>query len=198
MYWIFSIGGYLAAILTAFYSFRIVFRVVYGEPCKEARELEAGHLAHAEPANPATGEAEDTDVGFPGPEHHIAERAWPMRVAMGALGVLALIGGALQIPGVTDVISTFFEGTFGDSTIENSVEVSRRSPTSACWSAASAHPRDRRGLLPLHRGPGIDPAAARPGAAAPRLPLPKWYFDELLDALVYRPWSRRALRQRHL
>ena len=24
--------------------------------------------------NPATGEREDTDVGFPGPEHHIAER----------------------------------------------------------------------------------------------------------------------------
>ena len=26
------------------------------------------------PLNPATGEVEDTDVGFPGPEHHIAER----------------------------------------------------------------------------------------------------------------------------
>ena len=57
MYWIFAIGGYIGAIMTAFYSFRIVFRVVYGEPVPEAKELEQGHLAHAEPANPATGEA---------------------------------------------------------------------------------------------------------------------------------------------
>jgi NADH-quinone oxidoreductase subunit L len=71
-YWIFAVGGYLAALLTAFYAFRIVFRVFYGEPCEEARELEQGTLAHAEPQNPLTGEEEDTDVGFPGPEHHIA------------------------------------------------------------------------------------------------------------------------------
>ena len=83
MYWIFAIGGYIGAIMTAFYSFRIVFRVVYGDPVPEAKELERGHLAHAEPANPATGEPEDTDVGFPGAEHHIAEREWPMKVAMG-------------------------------------------------------------------------------------------------------------------
>ena len=63
-----------AAFMTAFYAFRIGFRVVAGEPCEEAKELEEGHLAHGEPVNPATGEPEDTDVGFPGAEHHIAER----------------------------------------------------------------------------------------------------------------------------
>ena len=48
----------------------MIFRAFFGEPCAEARELEQGHLAHAEvPTNPATGEVEDTDVGFPGPEH---------------------------------------------------------------------------------------------------------------------------------
>src|SRR5687767_311851 len=54
MYWAFAIGGYLAAFLTAFYAFRITFRVVGGKPAEEARELEQGHLAHAEPENPAT------------------------------------------------------------------------------------------------------------------------------------------------
>ena len=54
----------------------------------EARELEHGHLHHRDvPTNPATGEVEDTDVGFPGPDHHIAEREWPMKGAMGALAV---------------------------------------------------------------------------------------------------------------
>ena len=64
----------------------MVFRVFCGEPVPEARELEEGHLAHHEPVNPMTGEPEDTDVGFPGPEHHVAERAWPMKAAMGAAG----------------------------------------------------------------------------------------------------------------
>ena len=45
-----------------------------------------------------TGEIEDTDVGFPGPEHHIAEREVPMKIAMGVLAVLAVVGGVLQIP----------------------------------------------------------------------------------------------------
>ena len=60
--------------MTAFYAFRMIFRVFWGEPNEEAKELERGHLHHAEPVNPMTGEPEDTDVGYPGPEHHIAER----------------------------------------------------------------------------------------------------------------------------
>ena len=93
-----GVVGYLAAGLTAFYAFRLVFRVFYGEPVKEAREMEAGGLAHHEPANPLTGESEDTDVGFPGPEHHVAERALPMRAAMAPLALLALIVGARPDP----------------------------------------------------------------------------------------------------
>ena len=69
-----GIAGYLGAALTAFYAFRMVFRVFGGKPVPEAEELEEGHLAHGEPMNPMTGEAEDTDVGFPGPEHVVAER----------------------------------------------------------------------------------------------------------------------------
>ena len=83
--------GYLGSILTAIYTFRMIFRAFYGDPCPEAKELEHGHLFHAEqPANPLTGEIEDTDVGFPGPEHHIAEREFPMKLAMGVLAVLAV------------------------------------------------------------------------------------------------------------
>ena len=92
--------GYVGALLTAIYTFRLVFRVLPGEPCKEAQELiDTGHVAHDEPVNPATGEEEDTDVGFPGAEHHIAEQSGPMRVAMGVLAFLALFGGLVQVPG---------------------------------------------------------------------------------------------------
>jgi len=45
----------------------MIFRAFFGEPCEEAKELEQGHLAHAEvPTNPADGSVEDTDIGFPG------------------------------------------------------------------------------------------------------------------------------------
>ena len=117
MYWIFAIGGYVGALLTAFYSFRIGFRVVAGKPCEEAKELEGGHMHHAPPTNPHTGEPEDTDVGFPGEEHHIAEREWPMRVAMAILGVGALFGGLIQIPGVDDLVTKFLDGTFYSSSL---------------------------------------------------------------------------------
>src|SRR6059058_4823845 len=91
---ILGVLGLVGAFLTATYTFRMIFRAFHGEPCEEARELEHGHLYHApEPVNPATGEVEDTDVGFPGSEHHIAERAAAMRVAMGGLAVLATVGG---------------------------------------------------------------------------------------------------------
>ena len=104
MYWIFAIGGYVGALLTAFYAFRIGFRVVAGEPVRGgARSSSRATSHHAEPTNPHTGEPEDTDVGFPGPEHHIAEREWPMRVAMAVLGFGALFGGLIQIPGVDHV-----------------------------------------------------------------------------------------------
>ena len=186
-YWIFVIGGYLGALLTAVYSFRIGFRVVWGEPCPEADELEQGHLVHAEPENPATGEREDTDVGFPGPEHHIAERAIPMRIAMAILGFGALFAGLVQIPGVTDVVEGFLEGTFEESKYHDIV------------------PSDRAAYIGLVVGGvlsivGIAIAygmyVARPGITAGLVRRyrwlhdfleRKWYFDEAIDILIVRP-----------
>jgi NADH-quinone oxidoreductase subunit L len=187
MYWTFAIGGYLAAALTAFYAFRLTFRVLYGEPSPEARELEDGRLAHGEPANPMTGEPEDTDIGFPGPGHYIAERASPMKIAMGILALLATVAGVLQIPGVTHVVDTFLEPTFEDSPLSH------------------IHPSDGAAYLGLAVGAlmaaiGIGAAwflyVMRPGttdrirARARALHTfleHKWYFDELYDAVFYRP-----------
>ena len=116
MYDIFQILGYLGALLTAVYTFRLIFRILPGTPCTEAQELiDTGHLAHEPPRNPATGEAEDTEVGFPGAEHHIAEQSWPMRAAMGVLAFLALFAGLVQVPGVDEAITNFLDPVFADS-----------------------------------------------------------------------------------
>jgi NADH-quinone oxidoreductase subunit L len=186
-YWIFTIGGYIGALMTGFYAFRIIFRVFWGEPVAEARQLEHGHLAHAEPANPMTGEVEDTDVGFPGAEHHIAERDRPMWLAMAALAFLSIVGGAVQIPGLDDLITKFLHGSFLDSTLYEQLP-----SVAADWEGL--------GVGAVIALLGIATAylvyVARPGTAAAlirrfrpvhTLLVNKWYFDELYDALVYRP-----------
>jgi NADH-quinone oxidoreductase subunit L len=186
-YWIFAIGGYVGAFLTAIYAFRIVFRVVYREPCPEARELEGGHLAHAEPENPMTGEKEDTDVGFPGPKHQIAERARPMAVAMAALGLASIFGGLVQVPGVDHVIDTFLAPTFEDSPL-HAIHVS----TAGAWAGLAVG--GVLGLLGIATAYYLYVAApqtperlrARAHAVYTFL-VNKWYFDELYDTLVYRP-----------
>jgi NADH-quinone oxidoreductase subunit L len=185
---IIGIVGYFGALLTAIYMFRMIFRAFFGEPCPEARELEHGHLAHADvPRNPLSGEEEDTDVGFPGPEHHIAERDFPMGAAMGGLALLATVGGALQIPGVDDAVTKFLDPTFATSRFAH-VQIK----TGPAW-------------VGLVIGAGIALVGitiayriwiAAPGTATAlqeRLqPLHtflanKWYFDELIDVLIVRP-----------
>jgi NADH-quinone oxidoreductase subunit L len=187
-HWALYVIGYIGALLTAIYTFRMIFRAFHGEPVPEARELEAGHLHHAEtPTNPATGEQEDTDVGFPGPKHAIAERALPMRVAMGILALGAVGAGLVQIPKVDYVIDDFLRPSFATSKLYE--------------------PHTKNGLLvfgltlgTLLGLAGIAIAyrvwVARPGTAATvqararplyTLFVNKWYFDELIGLLVVTP-----------
>jgi NADH-quinone oxidoreductase subunit L len=186
-YWIFTIGGYLGALLTAFYSFRIGFRVVWGEPCGEAQELEQGHLVHAEPENPATGEREDTDVGFPGPEHHIAERAIPMRIAMSILGFGALFAGFLQLPGVTDVVETFLEGTFAGSRFADTVPSDSSAYTGLVVGGVLSVVGIAIAYYVYVARPGITGALIRRFPWLHDFLERKWYFDEAIDILVVRP-----------
>jgi NADH-quinone oxidoreductase subunit L len=188
MYVIFTVLGYLGAFLTAVYTFRLIFRVLPGVPCKEAQELiDTGHVAHETPRNPATGEEEDTDVGFPGSEHHIAEGSWPMKAAMGVLAFLALFGGLIQVPGVDDAVTKFLEPVFAGSPL-----VAIEPSTLADW-----------------EGLGVGAAISVVGialawwlyVAQPTVPailqrrlkplytlfVNKWYFDEAIDFLIVRP-----------
>jgi NADH-quinone oxidoreductase subunit L len=187
LYMTFVVLGYLGALLTAIYSFRLVFRVLWGDPCEEARKLKWGRIAHAEPENPMTGEPEDTDVGFPGPEHHIAELSRPMAWAMAALAVLALVGGAVQIPGVSEAVGKFLEPSF-----EGSELLTVHPSTASEWAglliggAISIAGIAIAYLLYVVR-PGISTRLAERLRPLHAFLVNKWYFDELIDALVYRP-----------
>jgi NADH-quinone oxidoreductase subunit L len=185
---ILGVAGYVGAFLTAIYTFRMIFRAFFGKMVPEAEELAGGHLHHPhEATNPATGEVEDTDVGFPGPEHHIAERAGGMKVAMGALAVLAIVGGFLQIPGVTSELHHFLEPTFADSELYETLEPSE----SAEWIGLIV------GAVVGLAGIGVAWTLwghdKQPVGIRTRLrPLHtffvnKWYFDEAVDVLFVRP-----------
>ncbi len=191
---ILGIVGYLGALLTGIYTFRMIFRAFYGDPVKEARDLEHGHLAHAEvPRNPMTGEEEDTDVGFPGPEHFIAEREWPMRLAMGTLAVLAVIGGAVQIPGVDDAVTRFLDPTFADSKYLHVELKTRPAWLGLVIGAAIAI----AGISIAYRiwiaQPGTAVRLRERFATVYTFLVHKWYFDELIDFLIVRPalWTGR-------
>jgi NADH-quinone oxidoreductase subunit L len=186
-YWALAIVGYVAAGLTAFYAFRMVFRVFYGEPVPEARELGEGHIAHGEPQNPMTGEREDTDVGFPGPEHHIAERSWPMKAAMGPLALLALVAGAVQIPGVTDVIEHFLEPTFEDSRFHDTAPTEGSELLGLVVGGLIAIAAIAVAFTVYLRRPGTTDRLRERFAGVHAFLFNKWYFDELYDAVFVRP-----------
>ncbi|MEA2155389.1 MAG: NADH-quinone oxidoreductase subunit [Solirubrobacteraceae bacterium] len=187
-YWILYAAGYVGAFLTGVYTFRMIFRAFYGEPVREARELEEGHLHHAEiHTNPGTGEIEDTDVGFPGPDHHIAEREPSMKLAMGTLALLATVGGFLQIPKVTHVIDHFLAPSFRDSALYarepgNGLLAFGLVLGAACGLAGIAV-----AYYVWVKNPGLSERVRLRLAPLHRLFVNKWYFDELIDMVVVRP-----------
>jgi NADH-quinone oxidoreductase subunit L len=196
-HWALYVIGYVGALLTAIYTFRMIFRAFHGEPVVQARELEGGHLHHAEvPRNPATGEEEDTDVGFPGPEHAIAERALPMRIAMGVLALGAVGAGLIQIPKVDFVIDDFLRPSFATSklyephtkggllavglTLGTLLGLAGIALAYRIWVVGG---RDADGRFRV--------AAAIQARTRPlyELFVNKWYFDELIDLLIVRPMA---------
>jgi NADH-quinone oxidoreductase subunit L len=187
-HWALYAIGYIGAFLTAIYTFRMIFRAFLGDPVTEARELEEGHLHHAEqPTNPANGEVEDNDVGFPGPTHAIAERAPPMRIAMIVLALGSIFAGLLQIPNVDFVIEDFLRPSFAGSALYET-------PTNDTLLAVGLILGTLLGLAGIAiawqvwvRRPGTAPALRRRFTGVYELLVNKWYFDELIDALVVRP-----------
>ncbi|HVD41826.1 MAG TPA: NADH-quinone oxidoreductase subunit L [Solirubrobacterales bacterium] len=188
MYLIFTVLGYVGALMTAVYSFRLVFRVLPGRPCPEAQELiETGHVAHEAPKNPATGEPEDTDVGFPGPEHHIAEQSLPMRVAMAILAFLALVGGLVQVPGIDEVITKFLEPVWEGSPLAAIEPTLGQDYTGLGIGGVIALAGIGIAYLLYVREPERPRQLERRLRPLHTLFVNKWYFDEAIDFLVVRP-----------
>jgi len=187
-HWALWAAGYVGAFLTGLYTFRMIFRAFLGDPCPEAAELiEHGHLHHPEaPTNPANGEIEDTDVGFPGPDHAVAERALPMRAAMGILALLAIVGGIVAIPKTTSWLDNFLAPTFRDSTLVGNASDAVLAIGLVLGAVVSIGAIALAYYVWVLR-PGLAAEARARFAGLASLFEHRWYFDELIDALVVRP-----------
>ncbi|MBM4361525.1 MAG: NADH-quinone oxidoreductase subunit L, partial [Deltaproteobacteria bacterium] len=169
-------AGWLGAVMTAFYMFRLYFLTFHGEfrgwkivagwkPLHAHGHDAHGHDAHGHDAHGTPAE---------GPQPH--ESAWEMTLPLVVLGALALFGGALAHP-LEHWLAPVFSG------VARSVEVGHHPPwmwvaylvglavPSAAWlvyvQRAGAPARDLAGQFPgLHR-----------------LLLDKWRVDELYDEL---------------
>ena len=197
-----GVAGYVGALLTAIYTFRMIFRAFFGDPCPEARELEHGHLHHADvPINPATGEQSRTPTSAsPAPSTTIAEREPAMKIAMGALAVLAIVGGFLQVPASRTGCT---RSSSRPSPTRSRTRSSSPRPATA-WiglivGAVISHRRASRIAYFLWVLHPERPAALRERfAPLHRLFVNKWYFDEAIDLLIVRPCALgRPLRQLH-
>ncbi len=191
-HWALYVIGYIGAFLTAIYTFRMIFRAFYGDPVAEAREIDLDshppHLHHAEvPTNPANGEVEDTDVGFPGPHHTVAERALPMKVAMTVLAIGAVGAGLVQVPGLDDIVTTFLRPTFAGSPLYEPHTRDGLLIFGLCLGTVLG----LTGIAIAYRiwvkQPSIAVSARERLVPVYELLAHKWYFDELIDALVVHP-----------
>ena len=189
--WALYVAGYVGAFLTAVYTWRMIFRAFWGEPVPEARELERGHLHHAEhPHNPAIGR------GGRGHRRRLPRPRAPHRRAgaadEGRDGRARRAGGHRRgraHPEGDDLV-----GHVPRADVRR-VGHRARHEQRAARLRPGARRRARRwraSTSPTWCGssrPGTSAAWQARFAGLHRLFVNKWYFDELIDRLIVRPFG---------
>ena len=197
-YWGLYVAGYIGAAFTVFYTWRMIFRAFWGQPCEQAQVvIETGHAYHpAEHTNPHTGdeddpstqEVEDSEVGFPGKEHKYAETTWQMRYAMIPLAILAVVAGLIQLPfGITNVLSSFLEPTFANTIVDYEPDNSGLEAFGLILSSVIAIVSLACAYWIWVRKPGTSAAIQARLPWLHKLFINKWYFDQFYSFFVVRP-----------
>jgi NADH-quinone oxidoreductase subunit L len=106
---------------------------------------------------------------------------------MTILGVLAVFGGVVQIPGVTHVVESFLDPTFADSRFAG-VDVSTGHNVLVLVAGAICSIAGIAIAYDLYvRRPGMSVALAHRYRRLHDFLFHKWYFDELYDFAIVRP-----------
>ena len=115
----------------------------------------------------------------------IAEREWPMRIAMGLLALLAIGGGIVGIPKTTSYLENFLAPSF--ATAKHLAPSNTLIYVGLVIGTVVGLGGIAIAWFVWVVRPGLAPSAERTFAPLYRLFAGKWYFDELIDALVVRP-----------
>ena len=206
-----SLGGFaffigvLAALLTSFYSWRLIFLTFFGRPRWAASEHiqhalhddhhdhpdaeDAGHDTHVDDKS-----AQEVPAGTGG--YHPHESPWTILVPLGLLGLGALLSGQLFHEALIGHHAghDFWHGSLAFSAEQ--VEAMHAVPL---WVKLSATTAMLAGLLIAFyayiRNTAFPAAFVGQFGLVYRFLLNKWYFDEIYHALLVRPslWLGRFL-----
>jgi NADH-quinone oxidoreductase subunit L len=166
--WVLLVAGLVGAFLTGVYTFRLFFRVFYGEPSQLVLDAAQGH---------AEVHGSEQTSAHAGPDDGVVRLALGVPVAV--LTVLSAVGGLLQIAGVWH--------PFGHWIAEVAPPLVEPSAAQDWGVSAVTVAVGLAGIL-------VAWGVYRTGrVAVPKLPAlqdvleHKFYFDELYDALFARP-----------
>jgi len=176
--WILFVAGLAGAFLTGIYTFRLFFRVFYGEPSDLVLEYAEGHGDHDHGAESASAHA----------EHAHGEAPLSMGIPVAILAVLSTVAGFLQVAGawqpfgkwIAQVAPPLVEPTTAQDWAVSAITVAIG--FAGIWVAWAMY-RTERLAVPVW--PAIQ-----------RVLEHKFYFDELYDALFARPAQAAAVRLR--
>jgi NADH-quinone oxidoreductase subunit L len=169
-------AGLVGALLTGLYTFRLYFTVWRGEPSEFARE-------HAHEAVRKTGIPLAQDSGRAEHLGGHGEGPQSMLIPVGVLSVLATIGGLVVIPGVWEPFLHWIDET-AEPLVTATVTEDYGTSAIAVSLALVGFLVARRAFVAGRQVVG------NPGIW--RVLEHKLYFDELYDALFYRPASAVA------
>jgi NADH-quinone oxidoreductase subunit L len=111
-----------------------------------------------------------------------------MKVAMGVLALLAIVGGFLQIPGVTHAVDSFLEPTFAESRFHEELHPSAALEYGGlALGALLGLAGIAVAYLIYVKRPGTSARLQQRFAPLHKLFVNKWYADEALDLAFVRP-----------
>ncbi|HYD12032.1 MAG TPA: NADH-quinone oxidoreductase subunit L [Allosphingosinicella sp.] len=197
--------GVFAALLTSFYSWRLVFLTFYGKP----RWIESGHIQHALHGDhhdhpDAEDAGHDTHVGEKGADqvkagtggYHPHESPWTMLVPLALLALGAVLAGQLFHEAF---IGHHADHDFWHGSVAFDPHQIERMHAVPLWVKLSATAAMLIGLLIAFyayiRNTDFPRAFVNQFGLLYRFLLNKWYFDEIYNALLVRPsmWLGRFL-----
>jgi NADH-quinone oxidoreductase subunit L len=182
--WVFWACGVAGAFLTGIYTFRLWFLVFAGQPGEFVRS----HLGSHGPGDEQDG------VPAHAPGQH-REGPWTMLVPVGVLALLATFGGWIQFPPKWEYVTDWLKP------VAPTLAIAVPSSTQEYATSAVTVLVGLAGIAVAWAVYGSGRIAVPRATGARRLLEHKFYFDELYDALFYRPaaaaadWFRRDFEE---